>query len=62
MAILITAAMAGSPQAFVPGIPQGTANAAPAAPSAGYVQAEATAVRDLVCDLRQALINAGIIK
>ena len=51
-----------SPQAYTPMANQGAANAAPASPSAGYVQAEAVAVRDLVCDLRQALINLGLIR
>ena len=51
-----------SPQAYTPMVSQGTANVAPTSPGAGYVQAEAVAVRDLVCDLRQAMINLGLIK
>ena len=39
-----------------------TANAALAGAGAAYSQSEANAVRDLVNDLRQALINLGAIK
>jgi hypothetical protein len=44
----------------VQAVNQGTLNAAPASPGAGYVQAEAVAVREMVVDLRQILINAGL--
>ena len=60
MATVVTAGTAPSPQAHVPRISQGAPIALVVSPGA-YAQASDQLVRDLVNDIRQALINHGLL-